>query len=374
MTFKMRAGLAAIALLGLVTHPAAAVELVHGSWAPAGDHLNTTALPNAFKAIADATKGEIKWKLVAGGQLADGKGSFQAVQDGLIQGGLGISVFVPNLLPSLNVIYTTIIFDEDVVAVTGAATETMLLNCPSCIEEFKKMNAIFIGGFTGSPYAMYCTSPIKSVTEMKGKRIRATGGASDLFTIAGATAIGATPTEAASLLQRGGMDCVWGLYEWLKVYGYGDFAKNITDYRLGLTGPAIGMMLNRDAWLKFTPEQKKLHLRQAAYVSAEMGIGDYVIKEEAILKEVMSTKNVVLVPADRKEFDELVAKYKAIETSRTLKNAASFGVKDAGSIISAYERNVEKWKKLSPGIGRDIKKFEEAMWREVYEKVDPEKL
>ena len=59
---------------------------------------------------------QITWKLIPGGQLADPKTSFQAVQDGLMQGGLEISTYVPNLVPSLNTIYSTIVFVDDTVA------------------------------------------------------------------------------------------------------------------------------------------------------------------------------------------------------------------------------------------------------------------
>jgi TRAP-type C4-dicarboxylate transport system substrate-binding protein len=267
---------AAAVAAALLTSCASAAEFTYGSWPPASDHLNTTALPKAFKAIEEQTKGEIKWKLIAGGQLADGKGTFQAVQDNVIQGGLGIAVYVPNLVPSLNAIYSTITFGDDVVAATGAAMETLMLNCPSCMEEFQKINAVAMGGFTGSPYAIYCRDPIKSVADLKGKRIRGTGGGVELFNMAGAVPVAATLTEAVSLLQRGGLDCMWGVWEWLKTFGYGDFAKNVVDYPFGITGPALGMMLNRTTWNGMTLEQKKLHLKQAGHVTAEMALGNFV--------------------------------------------------------------------------------------------------
>ena len=118
-----------------------------------------------------------------GGQLADPKTSFQAVQDGLMQGGLGISTYVPNLVPSLNTIYSTIVFVDDPVAATGAAVETMTLDCPSCLEEFKKINALPLSGWTSSPYQLACTSPIKSLADLKGKRVRATGGNAEMVKI-----------------------------------------------------------------------------------------------------------------------------------------------------------------------------------------------
>ena len=77
-----------------------AQELVYGSWVPAGDYLNSNALPTAFKQIEAETNGAIKWKLIPGGQIADGKTTFTAVKDGLMQAGLGIPTYVPNLLPS----------------------------------------------------------------------------------------------------------------------------------------------------------------------------------------------------------------------------------------------------------------------------------
>ena len=42
--------------------------------------------------------------------------------------------------------------------------------------------------------------------------------------------------------------------------------------------------------------------------------------------------------------------------------------------MAAYRKNFEKWQKLSQEIGRDPKKFEEAIMREIYDKVDPAKL
>jgi len=49
-------------------------------------------------------------------------------------------------------------------------------------------------------------------------------------------------------------------------------------------------------------------------------------------------------------------------------------VKDPEAILDAHARNVEKWQKLSKDIGRDPDKLTEALWREVYSKLDPEKL
>jgi TRAP-type C4-dicarboxylate transport system substrate-binding protein len=366
--------LAGFIVLGFLSFSTSAVELVYGSWPPAGEYLSRVALPKVFSTIAKETNGQITWKLVPGGQLADPKSSFTAVSDGLMHSGLHIPIYVPNLVPSLNTIYSTNVFDDDVVAATGAAVETYTLNCPSCLAEYRKLNAVPLSGWTSSSYYLTCRSPVRNLDDLKGKRVRATGGNHDLMALGGAVPVSATLVETVGLLQRGGLDCQFGVHGWVKVFGYGDVAKHITDMPLGLSGPAIGLPLNRNAWDKMTLDHKRLHIRQAARLSAELALGQFVIENAEILKELQEKKGVQLVPADRKGFRELVAKYEKAQREKNIENAKKFGVPDPAAIIDAYERNRAKWAKLSPGIGRDIDKFMQAIQREVYDKVDPGKL
>ena len=66
--------------------------------------------------------------------------------------------------------------------------------------------------------------------------------------MAGMVPVGATLVEAVGLLQRGGLDCQHGIVDWLRTFGYADFAKHVMDYPLGLSGPALGFLMNRDTW------------------------------------------------------------------------------------------------------------------------------
>ncbi len=362
-------------VLALQIGAAAAAELVYGSWPPAGEYLNRVALPKAFAGIAKDTHGAIIWKLVPGGQLADPKATYQAASDGLIQAGLGISTYVPNLTPSVTEIYSTVVFGDDVVAATGAAIETVTLHCPSCLAEFKKANLVPLAGWTTAPYMLACREPVKSLDDLKGKRVRATGGSADLMSMAGAVPIAATLPEAVNLLQRGGMDCQFGVNTWLKVFGYADFAKYLTNYPLGITGPAIGLMMNRDTWNKFTPEQKKIHLKYAAQISASLAIGQFVDENEDILKDLVKEKGLQVVQvSDPKAFEALSEKFDKAQREKLIADAKKFGVADPGAILDAYAAALKKWGGLSKGIGRDIDKFTDAIWTEVYSKVDPDKL
>jgi TRAP-type C4-dicarboxylate transport system substrate-binding protein len=375
MTISRIASICAAAAMSFAAgmQTASAVELVFGAWPPAGDYMNRVALPEAFAGIAKDTNNAVTWKLVPGGQLADPKATYSAVQDGLMQGGLAISTYVPNLVPSLNTIYSTVVFSDDIVAATGAALETFTLNCPSCLEEMKKINAVALGGWTSSPYFLACREPVKNLADLKGKRVRATGGNGDFMQMLGAVPIAATLVEAVGLLQRGGMDCQFGVHAWLKIFSYGDFAKYVTDTPLGLTGPAM-TIYNRESWNKLSPDQKKIHLKWLSRVSASVALGQFVKENEAMLAEVKQSKGVQMVPGDAKAFYEVAAKYDAAQRKTNIENAKQFGVKDPEKIIDAYVTARKKWEGLSKDIGQDIDKYAAAIQREVYDKLDLNKL
>lgn len=362
-----------LALLATLATPAGAADLTYGSWARAGEHINAVALTNAFKVIGSKTSGRINWNLVAGGQLGDGKSTYQAVQQGVMQGGLGVATFVPNLTPNTFALFSTLLDGDDVVAANGAIAELYLLHCPGCLDEFKKINTVPLAGFTIAPFAVYCRDPVASTADLKGKRVRALGGGAELIRMAGGAPVGGTPPEALTLIQRGGLDCVWGAVEWLKTFGFGEVAKNVLDYPMGMNGPAMAWMINRDAWNGFSAEDKRLHLDQAAYVTAEIAIGGSVLQREAIAKEMKESGVKFVKPADDTT-RQLMENYKKLEVDRVVATVAKFGVKDVRGLIELYQSTYEKWKTLSKDIGRDVDKFAAVLKREVYDRVDAEKF
>lgn len=372
MTIKRTTIAAAIALAA--AQPASAAELVFGNWTPAQEYQNRVAMPEMFRNIDKDTNGAIKWKLIAGGQVADAKATFSAVKDGLIHAGLGIVTYVPNALPSVYAIYSTAIFGEsDPVAASGAALETMFLHCPSCLEELTKHNAVNLAGWTTSAYVLTCREPLRTVADLKGKRVRATGGNAEMFKQAGMVPVGATLVEAVGLLQRGGLDCQHGIIDWNRTFGYADVAKYVMDYPLGLTGPALGFFLNRDTWKSFTPEQKKIHLKYGVWLSAKMAIGNFIVSNEEALNTIVSTKGVQIVKVGN-AFDPVVDNYKKAQRETNIATAKNFGVKDPAAIIDYYEKAVERWRVKSKDIGRDIDKFADVLTKEIFSKVDVEKL
>ncbi len=360
-------------LMALSIAPAHAEKLTYGSWPPASDFLNEVTLPEAFENIKKDTNGDVTWDLLAGGQLAGPRDSLPAVADGGMDAGLGIPVYVPEASPSLTLLYSVVVSGNDMVATAGAAAETVFLNCPSCLEEAKSYGALPLGGFSSASYRLMCTSPVASLADMAGKRVRATGGYGEMANIGGATPMSVTLPDAVGLLQRGGLDCLMASTEWLRTFGYGDYAKFVTDLPLGTTGPAIGFFMNRDAFVGLSDEAKTVHLRQSAQITARHTIGNYVLKDQATFEDQVANNGVSLV-APGQDFVDMVAGFSAGDRTRLTENGKQLGVADPEALLDAYAANVEKWRKLSPQIGTDVDAFAQAIWDEVFSKVDPSAL
>ena len=376
-TVRWTSALCAGAIAAGATGTAEARELIYGSWIPQAEYTNSVALPKAFEEIAAETDGEIEWRLVPGGQLVDATETWDALESGLIQGGMGLPAYVPSVVPTLNLLYQTVLPGDDVLAAGGAVLETMLLDCPQCLEELRDLNMVAIAGWDTAPYHLGCTEPVETVDDIAGLRVRAVGGNVRLMEAAGATPVAATLVEAINLLQTGGIECVFGTSGWYRSFGYADFITHHNDYPMGMTGPAAGWLVNRDAWQSMTPEQQELHLRKGAMVSAMQIIGQFVEEEQEALDWAVSEKGVTMIEPEgeaAEAFASLMEEFVAAQEEAVVADAASMGVEEPGAIINAYRENYEKWQGMTGEIGTDIDAFTQLLWDEVYSRIDPAAL
>ena len=359
---------AAILCAFVLVGGAQARELTYGSWTPPRDAFNTKTLPAVFEQIKQDTKGSLTFKLIAGGSLLDARGTVPGVKDGLADAGLGIAPYVPNLQPATNMIFSTHVWGNDVVAATAAAVETAILHCQECLDEHKALNALPLGGFTASAYMPMCRDNVKSLADLKGKRVRASGGGVALMEALGAVPVAMDPGSATTALQRGTIDCVHGDPQWLEGFGYMDVSKSVFMHPMGIGGPAMALYLSRKTWLSLTPDEKKAVVRGAALASAMQAINTFILEGERVLGEAKK-KGVVLNPGT-KEVDDVIAAFAPKQRAINIENAKKFGVKNAEAIMASYLKAQEKWKVLSKDIGRDVNKMRDALMREVYDKFD----
>lgn len=361
------------AFAAIISTQAAADEPVFASWPPASDFYNTDALPATIERINEGTDGKIQWNLIAGGQLATPRGSLSQLGDDLFQGGLVIPPYNPKAMPSLTLMYSVVMPGNDPVAHVGAAAETIFQHCPQCLEETRDNNIVPLGLFATSAYRLMCASPVSSVSELAGKRVRATGGYGEMVAKAGGTPMSVTLTETVGLLQKGGLDCIMAAREWLKTFGYGEFVKKVTDVPLGTTGPGFGFAINRDTFTAFSPSEQKAHLRATSYFTAKHVIENFVLKDEATFQQQVKDQGVSYVePSD--DLKQLVAAFPEDYRPTLVERGNSLGVADPEALLETYYTSFEKWRDLSAKVGTDVDAFADVLWEEVFSKIDPSTL
>ncbi len=346
-------------------------ELVYGSWVSPKHGINADALPVMFNGVKKDTNGSITWKLVAGGALVKGRTTLAGLRDGLIDAGLGISVFSAKKTPTTAMIHSTLIGGSDNVAVTGAQNETVLLNCPQCMKEWNKNNTIYLAGYAPTPFRFICRKKVEILADFKGMKVRASGGGVALVKLAGGVPVNMTPAEATTALQRGTLDCVNGAVAWLKSYSYQDVAKYVVATPMGIVGPALSMAMNRKTWRSMTKSEREAHWKYLPLVNAHSALSAYLFRDKAILADA---KKVGVTITSGKGFQSIMDKRIAQQRSTNMKRFGKFGVKDPGKVLDAYAAAIAKWRKISKEVETDIDKYAAALKREIYDKVDPHSL
>ena len=366
------AGALALAVTLASAGPSQALELIYGSWVSPRHSVMRNGTPEFFKDVTKATNGELTFRLVAGGQLANVKGTIPGLKDGLFDLGFVIPPFAPSYIPAINLMFSTQFFGRDGIAATGAQLETMLLNCPQCLAEAKKSGIITLGGFATTPFVLMCRGKVSGPADLKGLKVRAVGGAIQTLRMAGATPVAMSPAAATQALQRGAVDCVLGPPAWLRSYGYQDVVKYVLDYPLGMTGPAMHLGISRKRYYSLTASQRKALVMAAPRSVAIATIVGYIKTDEKISADAKK-KGVTFVPGGT-AFDAIVAKREKDQREANIKAAARFNIPNPDKMLDALAANHKKWQGLSKDIGHDIDKFAAALSKEIYSKVDPEKL
>lgn len=351
---------------------AQAEEYVFSSWFGQNHPVNWQGLQHYFDLLREKTDGEADWRLVTGAQLASGPGTPEAVGDGLVDAGIAIAPYQPRLMAATNTIFSYSLLGPDELAAGGAMNEAVLLNCDQCKDEYHELNAVGFGAYSATPYLFMCRKPIKTVDDLKGLKIRSSGGGVSITEIAGGTPVSMSPGDATTALERGTLDCVLGSVTWLQSYGYMDVVEGVVDSPMGMGGPPLLMFVNRDRWNDMSPEVRKAHIELAPELIAGAEIDGNQVLEAKIVADAKA-RGISFTP-DSEAFQDIMVEHDKRQYDRVIQQAKDAGVQNPEKLIADYKDIYAKWKKLLAEKGRDRDTYTQLLWDEVYSKLDPENL
>lgn len=203
------------------------------------------------------SQGKMKVKIFYVGTLAKPTENLQLIRSGGVElvnmsasyFGADLPLFTaPNSIPMA-------------MADVGQATvlmQRLMTELPAMDEEAKRNGVKALHFHSLNPYRLVCKQQIKSIDDLKGKKIRSWGSDMPKMVLAaGAVPVTLFLPELYEGLQRGTIDCIPFSVDLMVSYKIHEVAKHVHDVTLWL-GPTSGLWMARPAWDKLTPDQQKL--------------------------------------------------------------------------------------------------------------------
>ncbi|MGN6287085.1 MAG: C4-dicarboxylate TRAP transporter substrate-binding protein [Afipia sp.] len=357
---------AGVAALALVSAPAVAKTLTYGSYLSARHATNVDSVLPWMKAVEEATKGSLTFKLAADGTLVSGRDSLQGVRDGLVDMTMIVDFYTPNDLKTSSILTELAMLGTDAVSMTGAINEMQLLNCPSCLKEGQDNNLKIMAIYAASPYHLMCNKPFPTLESLKGARIRATAAWAIFSKAIGATPVNVTSGEQYEALQRGQVDCTMINIAALTNYSLFEVVKYVVKLPIGTFHGGHVYNANTNVWDGLSATEKAAFIGNIPKAMANLTKGAIEADHKAI--EVAKAAGVVFADPD----PALVAaldKFKKDELVRVKKLAESRGVKDPDKLFATFQTLITKWEGKAKDIGTDWDGYAKALETDIYSKV-----
>lgn len=255
-------------------------------------------------------------------------------------------------------------------AMTGALTEYIMLECPECVAEFARERQIYLGSISTHDYALLCTTPIRQVSDLAGKKLRVASANWGRWAEAmGATRVSISANETYEALSQGVVDCTVVHPADLLDLQLMDVTKYVT---LGVPGGlfvGVGAAnINIDAWRDLSEDERIAMLKAAAYNSAELSYNYYVRPMEAL--ETAREEGIEIIEAGP-ELTEATEAFVADDTAVIAELfTENYGVENAAEKVAKVSALVEKWKGLTRDV-KDVDTLAKLYEDEIFSRIDP---
>lgn len=244
-------------------------------------HLHDTLIPTVNKAL-EGSGHTITWSEQYGGALAKVGGELDAIEEGLADLGPVLAVFKGTKLSLMNITYFSPFGTRDP-RQTVEIMERMHQSIPGVNEVWRTFNAEYLGGgFAYDDYQILTTFPVKSLEDLKGRKIGTPGAAINWLKETGAVGVAADLTSYYNSIKTGvfeGAITFGTAANTAKLY---EVAPHVTRVSFGAQY-AGGIVANR-AWFNGLPEKVQQALRQGADAYSKAYLAELASRTDAAYK------------------------------------------------------------------------------------------
>lgn len=221
-------------------------------------------IPEVDRKLAAGGKHKIEWTKAYGGTLAKLGGESVALKDGIADLGFVGTIFEAARFPLQNVSYFAPFGTDDLSLVTKV-TADLQNSVPAMRDAWTHSNLVYLGGAALDSYHIWSNFPIKSVDDIRGKKLSAPGPSANWIKNTGAVAVAGTLTTYYEDIKSGVSDGALTFTTGAAAAKLTEVAPHITKVNFGAMY-AGGIAVNKKRFDKLPPEvQKALREAGAAY-------------------------------------------------------------------------------------------------------------
>ncbi|PHQ71428.1 MAG: C4-dicarboxylate ABC transporter substrate-binding protein [Sneathiella sp.] len=374
MKYLRQTGIAAILAAGAmaVCQPAFAKDFNANIFFPDQHPLGKYGYVEWAETVEAMSNGELKATVFTGTVLLPPRSGMSGVRDGIAQVGYHAGTYTPAELPISNALQEMGLNYSDALVMIAAASDFNMTN-PAALDQWKKAGVVYGGGYSTPSYNLMCTTPMKSVEDLKGKRLRTAGAAMSRWVESvGAVPVNVPSSEMYQGLEKGVLDCAVNVASDLKSRSLWDVAKHTTMAPLGIYYSGPMWAYNQDFWKELSPADRQIFFDANAKAMADLYVG-YNASVDAALSEAASHGVSVYQPSDEmKASIQAFADANLVEVYKTGKE--KYGLEDPEALLGQFDATVKKWEKLFEGVDRkDSAAIETIIKVNLYDKLDSDK-
>ncbi len=364
----MSRSIALAALAAFAAGPVAASDIAYATHIPSTNVTVEPALTPWKERLAEKTDGELNVNFFWGGTVAQHASMPPALRDGLADMGFMADLYGAQDLPNSVLITNLPLLNLDSRVMTAVAAEGRMIGCEGCDEELAEFDAFLYNVFSLPSQYLMCREPVQNLSQLQGKKVRATGVLGRMLAGWGATPVAMPVTDGYEALERGQVDCTTGIETFMMDYSWWDSAKYVLDLPIGVFAGVLTMM-SEPKFESLSDEEKQAMLSERSRLAADSAYAYFGASEKA--RELAQSEHGVtyLEPED-----DIVAKLeeaRIAERDEALAQAKKLGATDPEARLENTVKLAEKWAKFVEETDGDKQALIDEMEKEIYSKVRP---
>lgn len=231
--------------------PAEVIKLSYSIFFPP-THVQCIAATNWANEIQRRTEGRVQITIYPAGNLTKADQCYEGVIKGISDLGMSCFAYTRGRFPLMEGLDLPVGYPNGMTA-TRIANAMVQKYQPAELADVKVLYVHAHG-----PGILASKKPVRSLAEMKGLKVRATGLSAKIVEALGATPVAMSQPETYEALSKGVVEATLCPIETLKGWKQGETIEYVVDSSaIGYT-TAMFVVMNKDRWAKLPPEVQKV--------------------------------------------------------------------------------------------------------------------